>query len=72
MGGNSAGVVIGNEAVWDRLSNPQHDLVSRLLGRQGLGWWELYIGLSDVEKSGFLVRYLIRLLLTSIKLNGLW
>ena len=33
MGANSAGVVIGNEAVWNRLSDPQHDLVSRLLGR---------------------------------------
>ena len=32
MGANSAGVVIGNEAVWNRLSDPQHDLVSRLLG----------------------------------------
>ena len=35
MGANSAGVVIGNEAVWNRLSDPQHDLVSRLLGRVG-------------------------------------
>ena len=33
MGANSAGVVIGNEAVWNRLSDPQHDLVPRLLGR---------------------------------------
>jgi len=32
MGANSAGVVIGNEAVWNRLSSPEHDLVSRLLG----------------------------------------
>ena len=35
MGANSAGVVIGNEAVWNRLSDPEHDLVSRLLGRDG-------------------------------------
>ena len=33
MGANQAGVVIGNEAVWNRLSNSEHDLVSRLLGR---------------------------------------
>ena len=33
MGANSAGVVIGNEAVWNRLSDPRHDLVPRLLGR---------------------------------------
>ena len=26
------GVVIGNEAVWTRLSDPAHDLVPRLLG----------------------------------------
>jgi len=32
MGGNEAGVVIGNEAVWDRLSDDQNDLVPRLLG----------------------------------------
>jgi secernin len=32
MGANSEGVVIGNEAVWDRLSDPKVDLVPRLLG----------------------------------------
>ncbi len=32
MGANSQGVVIGNEAVWDRLSDPKVDLVPRLLG----------------------------------------
>jgi len=32
MGANSEGVVIGNEAVWNILSDPDHDLVSRLLG----------------------------------------
>jgi len=32
MGSNSAGVVIGNEAVWDRLSDDENDLVPRLLG----------------------------------------
>eukprot|EP00092_Neocalanus_flemingeri_P093404 GFUD01118711.1.p1 GENE.GFUD01118711.1~~GFUD01118711.1.p1 ORF type:complete len:403 (+),score=147.85 GFUD01118711.1:56-1264(+) len=32
MGANQAGVVIGNEAVWNRLSCSSHDLVSRLLG----------------------------------------
>ena len=32
MGANSEGVCIGNEAVWNRLSNPQEDLVPRLLG----------------------------------------
>ena len=26
------GVVIGNEAVWDRLSDDQNDLIPRLLG----------------------------------------
>jgi len=33
MGANQAGVVIGNEAVWNRLSDSGNDLVSRLLGR---------------------------------------
>jgi len=32
MGANQAGVVIGNEAVWNRLSDSSNDLVSRLLG----------------------------------------
>jgi hypothetical protein len=32
MGANSEGVVIGNEAVWNRLSDPKVDLVPRLLG----------------------------------------
>lgn len=32
MGANEAGVVIGNEAVWNRLSDPEVDLQPRLLG----------------------------------------
>jgi len=32
MGANEAGVVIGNEAVWDRLSDDSNDLIPRLLG----------------------------------------
>ena len=32
MGANEAGVVIGNEAVWDRLSDDTNDLVPRFLG----------------------------------------
>ena len=28
----TAGVVIGNEAVWNKLSDPDHDLQTRLLG----------------------------------------
>ncbi|XP_023330377.1 secernin-3 isoform X2 [Eurytemora carolleeae] len=32
MGANEFGVVIGNEAVWNRLSESSHDLVPRLLG----------------------------------------
>merc|ERR1719244_93773 len=32
MGANQAGVVMGNEAVWDRLSDPSLDLEPRLLG----------------------------------------
>ena len=32
MGANSLGVAIGNEAVWDRLSDPEYDAVPRLLG----------------------------------------
>jgi len=32
MGANQAGVVIGNEAVWNRLSDSKNDLISRLLG----------------------------------------
>jgi len=32
MGANEAGVVIGNEAVWNRLSDPAKDLQPRLLG----------------------------------------
>ena len=32
MGANSFGVAIGNEAVWDRLSDPEYDAVPRLLG----------------------------------------
>ena len=32
MGTNSHGVAIGNEAVWNRLSDPDFDAVPRLLG----------------------------------------
>ena len=32
MGANSYGVAIGNEAVWNRLSEPDYDSVPRLLG----------------------------------------
>ena len=32
MGANSFGVAIGNEAVWNRLSDPEYDAVPRLLG----------------------------------------
>jgi len=32
MGSNQAGVVIGNEAVWNRLSDKEYDLQPRLLG----------------------------------------
>ena len=32
MGTNSYGVAIGNEAVWNRLSDPEFDAVPRLLG----------------------------------------
>ena len=32
MGANEAGVVIGNEAVWSKMSDKSHDLESRLLG----------------------------------------
>ena len=32
MGANDAGVVIGNEAVWNRLSDAEFDLRPRLLG----------------------------------------
>ena len=32
MGANSYGVAIGNEAVWNRLSDPEFDAVPRLLG----------------------------------------
>ena len=32
MGANSLGVAIGNEAVWNRLSDPEYDAVPRLLG----------------------------------------
>ena len=32
MGANSYGVAIGNEAVWNRLSDPDFDAVPRLLG----------------------------------------
>ena len=32
MGANSYGVAIGNEAVWNRLSDPDYDSVPRLLG----------------------------------------
>ena len=32
MGANEHGVAIGNEAVWNRLSDPVYDAVPRLLG----------------------------------------
>ena len=32
MGANERGVVIGNEAVWSRCSDPDYDAVPRLLG----------------------------------------
>jgi len=32
MGANEVGVVVGNEAVWNRLSNKEYDLQPRLLG----------------------------------------
>ena len=32
MGANSFGVAIGNEAVWNRLSDSEYDAVPRLLG----------------------------------------
>ncbi len=32
MGVNAAGVAVGNEAVWDRLSDEEFDLTPRLLG----------------------------------------
>ena len=32
IGANDQGVAIGNEAVWNRLSDPEYDAVPRLLG----------------------------------------
>ena len=32
IGANEHGVAIGNEAVWNRLSDPEYDAVPRLLG----------------------------------------
>jgi hypothetical protein len=51
MGANSRGVCIGNEAVWDRLSDPAEDLLPRLLGMD-----LLRLGTGIVQCCGFGIR----------------
>ena len=43
MGVNECGLAVGNEAVWDRLSDPQVDGVKRLLGMDILRWVYMYV-----------------------------
>ena len=50
MGTNSYGVAIGNEAVWNRLSDPDFDAVPRLLGMDLLR----YVNASIFPKKIFL------------------